>query len=156
MDASQRRDLRERAQSLADFVVTARRDIHAHPELGNQEKRTPALIVDALREAGEFEIRTGVGGTGVVAVLRGAKPGRTLASAQPLPRVLPALDFAPFDEDTDDSVLPAFDSADLLGFPMLLTPFRCRHLELDPGYDATRSLASSGRPRPGGAQHGLV
>jgi amidohydrolase len=72
------RAVRERAQSLTDFVVATRRDIHAHPELGNQERRTPALVVDIVRELG-CEVQDHVGGTGVVAVLRGAHPGPTLA-----------------------------------------------------------------------------
>jgi amidohydrolase len=78
MDPHLLQSVRERARALTDFLVTTRRDIHAHPELGNQEHRTPALIVAVLQPLG-FEIREGVGGTGVVAVLRGAHPGPTLA-----------------------------------------------------------------------------
>lgn len=70
--------IRERAQALTDYLVATRRDIHAHPELGNQERRTPELIVTALRPLG-FEIEQSVGGTGVVAVLRGCDAGPTLA-----------------------------------------------------------------------------
>jgi hippurate hydrolase len=44
-------------------------DVHAHPELSMQETRTAALAADHLRAAG-FEVTTGVGGTGVVGVLR--------------------------------------------------------------------------------------
>lgn len=40
---------------------------------------------------------------------------------QPFPRVLPACDFAPFDEDGEVGVFPAFDSAALLGLPIALT-----------------------------------
>jgi amidohydrolase len=50
---------------LADFY----RDLHRHPELSFQEHRTAALAADALRALG-FETTTGVGGTGVVGVLR--------------------------------------------------------------------------------------
>jgi amidohydrolase len=70
--------LRRRTQATTDFVIATRRDLHAHPELGNQEKRTPALIVRTLKEL-DFELQEQVGGTGVVAVLRGARPGPTLA-----------------------------------------------------------------------------
>jgi amidohydrolase len=50
------------------------RDLHLHPELSNQEHRTAEKAADRLKEAG-FEVTTGVGGTGVVAVLRnGAGP----------------------------------------------------------------------------------
>ena len=78
MDEPVLRAIRDRALALARFVVDVRRDIHSHPELGNQEQRTPARIVETLRPLG-FEIREGVGGTGVVATLRGGRPGRTIA-----------------------------------------------------------------------------
>lgn len=59
-------------------VVAWRRDIHAHPELGFAENRTAALVAEHLRSLG-MEVRTGVGKTGVVGVLRGGRPGRTVA-----------------------------------------------------------------------------
>src|SRR5688572_389021 len=45
------------------------RDIHGHPELSMQERRTAGLAADALRTAG-YEVTEGVGGTGVVGLLR--------------------------------------------------------------------------------------
>ncbi len=57
---------------LAELVAT-RRDLHAHPELGFQEHRTAGLVADRLHAAG-YEVKTGVGRTGVVGVLRGAAP----------------------------------------------------------------------------------
>lgn len=78
MDDGVLRTIRERVHALADFVIGTRRDIHAHPELGNQEQRTPALIVAALQDLG-LELHEGVGGTGVVAILRGTHTGPTLA-----------------------------------------------------------------------------
>src|SRR5690348_6335108 len=45
------------------------RDLHEHPELSHQEQRTAGLVADRLRGAG-FEVHEGVGGTGVVGVLR--------------------------------------------------------------------------------------
>lgn len=59
----------QKAQALADELVRLRRDIHQHPELAFQELRTAALVADTLREIGGFDIRTGVGITGVVAEL---------------------------------------------------------------------------------------
>lgn len=59
-------------------VTAWRRDIHANPELGFAETRTAALVADHLRALG-MEVRTGVGKTGVVGVLRGGRPGRTVA-----------------------------------------------------------------------------
>ena len=45
------------------------KDIHAHPELSMQETRTAAIAADHLRAVG-YEVTTGVGNTGVVALLR--------------------------------------------------------------------------------------
>ena len=59
-------------------VVAWRRDLHQHPELGFAETRTAGVVADHLRALG-LEVRTGVGKTGVVGVLRGARPGRTVA-----------------------------------------------------------------------------
>jgi amidohydrolase len=59
-------------------VVAWRRDLHAHPELSHQEKRTAQVVADHLRRLG-IEVRTGVGGTGVVGVLRGGRPGPVVA-----------------------------------------------------------------------------
>jgi len=51
-----------------------RRDFHQHPELGNREFRTSKIIADHLRSLG-LEVQEGVAKTGVVGILRGAKPG---------------------------------------------------------------------------------
>ena len=59
-------------------VVAWRRDIHEHPELGNREFRTAALVAEHLRGLG-IEVRTEVAHTGVVGVLRGGRPGPTVA-----------------------------------------------------------------------------
>ena len=65
-------------QELTPQVVTWRRDFHQHPELGNREARTSKVIADELRRLG-YEVTTGVAHTGVVGVLRGAKPGPVVA-----------------------------------------------------------------------------
>jgi len=59
-------------------VVAWRRDLHANPELGFAETRTAAVVAEHLRALG-MEVRTGVGKTGVVGVLRGGRPGATVA-----------------------------------------------------------------------------
>ena len=59
-------------------VVAWRRDLHANPELGFAETRTAALVAEHLRALG-MEVRTGVGKTGVVGVLRGGRPGGVVA-----------------------------------------------------------------------------
>jgi amidohydrolase len=65
-------------QELIPQVVTWRRDFHQHPELGNRETRTAKVIADELRRLG-YEVQSGVAHTGVVAVLKGGKPGPTVA-----------------------------------------------------------------------------
>ncbi len=59
-------------------VIAWRHDIHQHPELGNRETRTAGLVAAHLRSLG-MEVQTGVAHTGVVAVLRGGRPGGTVA-----------------------------------------------------------------------------
>jgi len=64
---------------LLPDMTAWRRHLHMHPELSFQEKRTSAWIAERLREIGCDEVREGVGGTGVVAVIRGARPGPVVA-----------------------------------------------------------------------------
>lgn len=59
-------------EDVMDSVVAWRRDIHAHPELGNREFRTAGLVADHLTALG-MEVRTGVAHTGVVGILRGGE-----------------------------------------------------------------------------------
>jgi amidohydrolase len=54
-------------------LTAFRRDLHAHPELGFEETRTAARVAEALRVAGVDEVHTGIGKTGVVAVVRGRR-----------------------------------------------------------------------------------
>jgi amidohydrolase len=71
-------EIAARTAQVEARVIETRRDIHQHPELGFLEQRTAALVAKRLRSLG-IEVREGVGKTGVVGVLRGAKPGRTVA-----------------------------------------------------------------------------
>ncbi len=64
------------AQGLTDELIRLRRDFHQHPELGFEEVRTAAVVADTLRELG-FDVRTGVGRTGVVAQI-GSGHGPTI------------------------------------------------------------------------------
>ena len=59
-------------------LIGLRRDLHRYPELAFQEERTAELAAHRLRAAG-LDVRGGIAKTGVVAVLRGGKPGRTIA-----------------------------------------------------------------------------
>ena len=54
-------------------LTALRRDLHAHPELGFEEHYTAERVVQALRLCGVDEVFTGIGKTGVVAVVRGQK-----------------------------------------------------------------------------------
>jgi amidohydrolase len=73
--AHPRLDAIERAvEKIAPRLIEIRRDIHAHPELSGREFRTAALVAEYFKELG-LEVRTGIGGTGVLGVLRGGRPG---------------------------------------------------------------------------------
>ena len=71
-------DLVDKINSASDKIeqkcIAWRRDIHQNPELGNHEYRTAKLVADHLRSLG-IEVKEKVGKTGVVGILKGAKPG---------------------------------------------------------------------------------
>ncbi|MBL0940474.1 MAG: amidohydrolase [Gemmatimonadaceae bacterium] len=71
-------EIDKRLPQLMPKVIGWRRDIHEHPELSGEETRTAKLVADHLRALG-IEVRTGVGGHGVVGVLKGGKPGPVVA-----------------------------------------------------------------------------
>jgi len=75
---AQKKDMTSLISNAADKIepktIAWRRDFHEHPELGNREVRTAKIIADHLRSLG-LEVKEGVGITGVVGILRGAKPG---------------------------------------------------------------------------------
>jgi len=76
-------------QRLLDDVVAIRRDLHAHPELGFEETRTAGIVAERLRSLG-YDVHERIAETGVVGVLRGGKPGKTIMlradmDALPLP-----------------------------------------------------------------------
>ena len=70
-------DLLNEARSLFTYTQSLRRDFHMHPELGFHEIRTGGIVARELEALG-LEVTKGVGKTGVVALLEGAKPGPTL------------------------------------------------------------------------------
>lgn len=63
--------------AFADELKDIRRDFHEHPELGMEEVRTSGIVADLLEKWG-IEVHTGIGKTGVVGVLNGNGPGRTI------------------------------------------------------------------------------
>jgi metal-dependent amidase/aminoacylase/carboxypeptidase family protein len=58
--------------------IAVRRDLHQHPELSGQEVRTAKVVADRLRTLG-LEVRSGIGGHGVVGILSGGRPGPLVA-----------------------------------------------------------------------------
>jgi hypothetical protein len=67
------------AEALRTKLVEQRRDFHMHPELSNREERTSRIVAERLRALGLDEVKTGVGKFGVVALLKGSKPGPVVA-----------------------------------------------------------------------------
>jgi amidohydrolase len=68
----------KKADAIEQKVITWRRDFHEHPELGNHEVRTAAIIAKHLQSLG-IEVKTGIATTGVVGILKGGKPGPVVA-----------------------------------------------------------------------------
>ena len=58
-----------------DEMLAIFRDLHAHPEIGFTEERTSAVVAEKLREYGVDEVHTGLGKTGVVALIHGKRVG---------------------------------------------------------------------------------
>ena len=77
---------------LTPRIVEIRHDLHQNPELSNRETRTAGIVAAHLRSLG-LEVRTGVAHTGVVGVLRGGRPGPTIA-------IRADMDALPVTEDT--------------------------------------------------------
>ena len=71
-------EIDRRSAAIAEKVTAWRHDIHSHPELSFQETRTAKLVADHLRSLG-LDVQAGVGGNGVVGILRGGKPGPVVA-----------------------------------------------------------------------------
>ena len=67
-----------RVESLRQELIDVRRDLHRHPEVSGQEERTAGVVAARLRALG-LDVRTDVGGHGVVGVLRGGAPGPIVA-----------------------------------------------------------------------------
>lgn len=85
-----------RVADFADEVTGWRRDIHAHPELLYDVHRTAGLVAERLRAFGCDEVVTGIGRTGVVGVVRGARgsSGRTIG-------LRADMDALPIEEETN-------------------------------------------------------
>jgi amidohydrolase len=108
-------------------AIELRRHFHRHPELGHQEFGTARIVADELRKLG-IEVTEEVEATGVVGILRGAHPGKTLM-------LRADMDALPIQENTGleyESIVPgqmhacAHDghTANLLGVAMVLSRLR--------------------------------
>jgi len=73
-----RNTVSQSADRLESKVIAWRRDFHEHPELGNSEVRTAAIVAKHLQSLG-IEVKTGIAKTGVVGILKGDKPGPVVA-----------------------------------------------------------------------------
>ena len=67
--------MNQNIDDLLPALIALRRDLHAHPELAFEERRTSGVVAAVLRECG-LEVHEGIGGTGVVGVLRRGKSTR--------------------------------------------------------------------------------
>ncbi len=67
----------KKVKSVEKKVIEWRRDFHQNPELSNRETRTAAIVAKHLKSLG-MEVETGIAYTGVVGILKGAKPGPTV------------------------------------------------------------------------------
>jgi len=83
----------ELSANLIAEVIATRRDLHAHPELGFEEVRTARIVAERLRDLG-YDVYDGIAITGVVGVLRGTRPGRTVM-------LRADMDALPLAEETD-------------------------------------------------------
>jgi amidohydrolase len=72
------KEIRQRASQIESKLIAWRRDIHQYPELAEQETRTSGLVAEHLGKLG-LEVTTGVARTGVIAILKGGKPGPVVA-----------------------------------------------------------------------------
>jgi amidohydrolase len=67
------------AVRLKPWLIEQRRDFHMHPELQFQEVRTGRVVAERLQKLGLSDIQTGVGKSGVTALVKGGKPGPVVA-----------------------------------------------------------------------------
>ena len=70
--------LHREAEEILPGVIADRRFLHEHPEMGFEEHETAAFVAERLRALGLDDVQTGVAITGVVGLLHGHKPGKTV------------------------------------------------------------------------------
>jgi metal-dependent amidase/aminoacylase/carboxypeptidase family protein len=70
--------IQEQTDQIFDSLVNLRRDLHMYPEVSGNERRTSNKIIKYLKALG-LEVKTNIGGYGVVGILKGSKPGKKIA-----------------------------------------------------------------------------
>jgi len=70
--------IREKLESMRTEIIEIYKDLHRHPEVSGQEERTAGIVAERLRRLG-LEVQSEIGGHGVVGILRGEKPGPSVA-----------------------------------------------------------------------------
>jgi len=65
------------AREIEGEIIKTRRELHSNPELSYKEFHTSKFVAEKLKQLG-IEVKTGVGGTGVVGILRGSRPGKVV------------------------------------------------------------------------------
>lgn len=81
-------------EAIMPELIALRHELHRHPELGYEETWTSARILKELQSIPGLQLRTGVAGTGIIAVLNGDKPGRCVG-------LRAELDALPIHEEND-------------------------------------------------------
>ena len=85
-------------------LTAFRRDLHAHPELGFEEVYTSSRVVHALKLCGVDEVHTGIGKTGIVAIIKGQQPALASSSdaaARPMVGLRADMDALPMTEHNE-------------------------------------------------------
>ncbi|MFD0796890.1 M20 family metallopeptidase [Maribacter chungangensis] len=70
-------EIEKHTAKIFDSLVEIRRDLHEHPELAGNEKRTSKVIANYLSNLG-LEVKTGIAGNGVIGILKGSKLGKAI------------------------------------------------------------------------------
>ncbi|NJB72039.1 metal-dependent amidase/aminoacylase/carboxypeptidase family protein [Saonia flava] len=78
VESSIHKNVQEQTNEIFDSLITIRRDFHVNPEVSGQEKRTSEKIAEYLLALG-LEVKTGIGGHGVVGILNTGKAGKRIA-----------------------------------------------------------------------------
>ncbi|MDO4266105.1 MAG: M20 family metallopeptidase [Eubacteriales bacterium] len=93
--------IKKGAEKYSDAMVEFRRDLHAHPELSNEERRTAERIAEELGKLDGIEVIRGLaGGTGVAGILHGTKERNTDVAEDKVVLLRADIDALPIEEKT--------------------------------------------------------